>query len=83
LKRGGKACGCARGIEDREHTGGCNERDQQPVRGSAVHGGKGSEGRALQAQLDMLGRPPGRVASGAEVLQCMQSGRRLPQDQGK
>ena len=54
------------------------------MRGSAVHGGEGSEGRALQAQLDMLlGRPPSCVAAGAEVLQRMQSGRRLPQDQGK
>jgi hypothetical protein len=31
----------------------------------------------------MLDRPTGCVAAGAEVLQRMQSGRRLPQDQGK
>ena len=48
-----------------------------------MHCGKGGKGRALQAQLDMLDRPTGCVAAGAEVLQRMQSGRRLPQDQGK
>jgi hypothetical protein len=31
----------------------------------------------------LLGRTTGRVAAGAEVLQRMQSGRRLPQDQGQ
>jgi hypothetical protein len=30
----------------------------------------------------LLGRTTGRVAAGAEVLQRMQTGRRLPQDQG-
>jgi len=53
------------------------------VRGRAVNCGKGREGRAVQAQLDMLDRPTGCVAAGAEVLQRMQSRRRLPQDQGK
>ena len=83
LERDCAACGGARGVEDREYAGSCNERNQQPVRGSAVHCGKGGKGRAVQAQLGMLDRPTGCVASGAEVLQRMQSRRRLPQDQGK
>ncbi len=82
LEREDAARGGARGVENREYAGSCNERNQQQVRGSAVHCGKGGKGRALQAPLDMLARPTGCIGAGAEVLQRMQPRRRLPQDQG-
>jgi len=84
VERVGATNGGARGVENREYAGRRNECNRQPVRGSAVNCGKRREGRALQAQRDMLlGRATGCVASGAEVFQRMQSSRRLPQNQGK
>jgi hypothetical protein len=84
LERDGAARGGAHSVEDREYAGRRNEGNQRAVRGGAVNCGKRREGRALQAQLDMLlGRHTGCIAAGTEVLQRMQSRRRLPQDQGQ
>jgi len=82
LEREREARGRARHVEDREDTGSREERNGQLVGGTAMDPGKRGEGCALEAQLRVLGRRAGCVAPVAEVLQCMQPGRRLPQYQG-
>jgi hypothetical protein len=73
--------GEGRGVDYRTDTVGCNERDDRKRGGPAVRPGERSERDTLETQCRVLRGCAGRVAFRPEVLEHMQPGRRLRDDE--